>query len=88
MFPQNTVQGDFCREALVWRSLANSFILPLLGIYQEQSLLYLVSPFMTNGTLAQWRKNQSPGIEAEIHRLVIAYPLGLRVIELLKSYRC
>ncbi|KAF8345093.1 kinase-like domain-containing protein [Amanita rubescens] len=39
-----------------------SFVLPLLGIYEDQdaSQLFLVSPYMKNGTLAQWRKAANP----------------------------
>jgi len=51
---------DFCREALVWRSLSHPYIMPLLGIYEEQSLYFLVSPYMENGTLADWRNNRYP----------------------------
>ncbi|KAF8345152.1 kinase-like domain-containing protein [Amanita rubescens] len=42
---------DFCREALTWRSLGHKFVLPLLGIYEDQdaSQLFLVSPYMKNG---------------------------------------
>ncbi|KAF8326237.1 kinase-like domain-containing protein, partial [Amanita rubescens] len=48
------------REALSWRSLVHRSILPLLGIFEDRSQLYLVSPFMTNGTLSEWRKKQTP----------------------------
>ncbi len=45
-------------------------ILPLLGIFEMKPQLFLVSPYMTNGTLTQWReKNQEPGVD-EIHRMV------------------
>ena len=32
----------------------------LLGIYEEGPLLFLVSPFMTNGALHDWRKQHVP----------------------------
>ena len=53
---------DFCREALTWRSLDHKFVLPLLGVYKDHlsSQLFLVSPYMKNGTLAQWRKEADP----------------------------
>ena len=66
---KSSLRKDFCREALIWHSLQHRFIIPLLGIYEEKSLLYLASPFMTNGTLSQWRKNYPP-VVSEIHRLV------------------
>ena len=72
LFDQASLSKDFCREALAWRSLSHKFILPLLGIFEEGSQLFLVSPFMANGTLTEWRKKQDSGqikID-EIHRLV------------------
>lgn len=59
---------EFYREALEWRSLAHDFILPLLGIFEENDL-FLVSPLMMNGTIIEWRKNQKRD-EKEIYRLV------------------
>ncbi len=66
---KNSLINDFCQEALAWRSLSHRFILPLLGIYEKKLQLFLVSPFMPNGTLNRWRKKHSPAI-AEVHRLV------------------
>ena len=60
---------DFRREALMWRSLNHDHVLPFLGIYEDDSASYLVSPYMKNGTLAQWRKTQNPSI-AEIEQRV------------------
>ena len=66
----NDQKEDCCREAILWSSLSHRFILPLLGIHEEESTLFLVSPWMTKGTLRQWRKNQSSPVVDEIHRLV------------------
>ena len=66
---KDSIRQDFCREALAWRSLLHRFILPLLGIYEEESRLFLVSPFMSNGTLTDWRKNEQPSV-VEINRVV------------------
>ena len=64
-------EQDVYREALMWRSLNHKYLLPFSGIYEDESAsqLSLVSPFMKNGTLAQWRKNSNPSI-VEIERLV------------------
>ena len=75
-FGKDSLRTDFCREALAWRSLAHRFILPLLGVFEENSDLFLVSPFMPNGTLAQWRSKQKPDV-TEIHRLVRLLCLSL-----------
>ncbi len=72
MFDKDSLRKDFCREALAWKSLSHCFILPLLGIFEEGSQLFLVSPFMDKGTLTEWRKKQWQGASKirEIHRLV------------------
>jgi serine/threonine protein kinase len=68
-FGKGSLRKDFLREAIAWRSLSHRFILPLLGIYTEESQLFLVSPFMKDGTLTQWRREQERGV-TEIHKLV------------------
>ena len=65
---------ELCQEALAWRSYSHPYILPLLGIFKEKSHLFLVSPYMANGTLSEWRKSQSP-VLSEIHRLVRFQPI-------------
>ena len=69
-FAQDSIEKDLIREAIPWGSLSHRFILPLLGIYAENSRLFLVSPFMANGTLRQWRKGHNSARIDEIHRLV------------------
>ena len=69
LFGKGSLRQDFCREALVWRSLSHHFILPLLGIFEDGSQLYLVSPFMTNKTLRQWRDKHTPAIP-DLHKMV------------------
>ena len=70
VFAKDSIEKDLIREALPWGSLAHRFILPLLGIYSENSRLFLVSPFMPNGTLRQWRKRHDSDQTDEMHRLV------------------
>ncbi|KAF8344367.1 hypothetical protein F5887DRAFT_918167 [Amanita rubescens] len=58
-------QVAFCREALMWRFLKHKFILPILGIHEIKATtpqIFLVSPYMKNGTLARWRKQTNPPI--------------------------
>ncbi|KAF8338411.1 kinase-like domain-containing protein [Amanita rubescens] len=76
---QDSIRQDFCREALVWRSLLHRFILPLLGIYEEESGLFLVLPFMSNGTLTDWRKNEQPSV-VEINRVLLEVAQGFQYI--------
>ena len=59
----------FCREALMWGSLRHNFVLPFLGIHEEGGTAFLVSPYMENGTLAQWRKNTNPSIAQMTERV-------------------
>ncbi|KAG8989969.1 hypothetical protein FRB90_001998, partial [Tulasnella sp. 427] len=44
----------FEQEALVWRLLRHPHILEFIGIYKAEGHMYLVSPFMENGTLGQY----------------------------------
>ena len=69
-FWKGACKKDFCREALAWRSLVHKFILPLAGIFAEKSQLFLVLPFMTNGTLSEWRKNQLSLVIPDVHTMV------------------
>ena len=68
-FCKGSQRKEFLREAIAWRSLSHRFILPFLGIYKEKLQLCLVSPFMENGTLTQWRREQERGA-IEVHRMV------------------
>ena len=58
-------------KALVWRSLAHQFVLPLLGVFEGESQLFLASPrtLMVNGTLTEWRKKWKPDV-IEMHMMV------------------
>ena len=51
-----------CQEALMWRSSNDRYVLPFWGIYENEasSQSFFVSPYMANGTLAQWRKREAP----------------------------
>jgi len=62
-------QQAFCREALTWQFLSHKFVLLFLGIHEMASQFFLVSPYMKNGTLSQWRKKANPSI-AEIEKRV------------------
>ncbi|KAF8331206.1 kinase-like domain-containing protein, partial [Amanita rubescens] len=70
----------FCREALVWRSLRHDFILPLLGIFVERKMHFLVSPLLPNGTLMEWRRNIKPLSLAEVHRLILEVAEGIQYL--------
>ncbi|KAF8335238.1 hypothetical protein F5887DRAFT_614117 [Amanita rubescens] len=74
---------EFWNEALVWRTLRHDFILPLLGIFKERKVQFLVSPFMPNGTLMEWRRNiklPSSAELAEIHRLILEVAEGVQYL--------
>ena len=46
----------------MWAMLKHEFVLSFLGIYEQQEEIFLVSPYMENGTLAQWRKNANRSV--------------------------
>ncbi len=66
----------------MWRSLTHRFALPFLGIYELEDettpQFFLVSPYMRNGNLAQWRKKANPSV-AEIEERVSFLPYALFV---------
>jgi serine/threonine protein kinase len=61
----------------MWGSLEHKFVLPFLGIYGfedgKESRFSLVSPYMSNGTLAQWRKKVNPSMSEIEHRVRLCY---------------
>ena len=70
----------------MWRSLNDNYVLPFLGIYEDGSTSFLVSPYMKNGTLAQWRQKANPSIEAIEERVWVFFiPL---VVKLTLPERC
>jgi serine/threonine protein kinase len=60
----------------MWRSLRHTFVLPFLGIYRNESMeqIFLVSPYMMNGTLARWRKKANPSNAEVEERVWFFYP--------------
>ena len=53
----------------MWAMLKHQFVLSFLGIYKQEEEMFLVSPFMENGTLAQWRKNAKPSVNETWERV-------------------
>ena len=50
----------FIREVLTWRTLSHDYVLPFVGTYEDSGFIHLVSPFMENGTLGNWRDEKNP----------------------------
>ena len=46
----------------MWAILKHEFVLPFLGIYEQQEEIFFVSPHMVNRTLAYWRKDAKPPV--------------------------
>ncbi|KAJ7882056.1 kinase-like domain-containing protein [Mycena olivaceomarginata] len=63
------VLREFGREALIWRQLSHPNLLPFFGLYYLDDRLCLVSPWMKNGDIRAFLKNE------EQHNLDVA--LGL-----------
>lgn len=63
----------FYKEAVLWKRLAHKNILPLLGVSRDVAEFCLVSPWMKNGTIVEYVRN-NPQVN----------PLGLVRIVLLK----
>ncbi|KAF8335275.1 kinase-like domain-containing protein [Amanita rubescens] len=66
---------------LMWRSLNHERVLPFLGIFEDEgaSRMFLVSPYMKNGTLSQWRKKTGHST-SEIQRLILEVAEGIQYI--------
>ena len=91
LFSISFQKQEFCREVLMWRSLHHKFILPFLGIYENEasSQFFLVSPYMANGTLAQWRKRVVPSVlEIEMHvRFILFLSFLYRILTCCAYYK-
>ena len=67
---KDTLKKELYMQALEWN--AHHFVLPLLGIFEDNSHLFIVSPLMVNGTITEWRRSQKPDPDVkEIHSLVM-----------------
>lgn len=50
---------SLCREALIWRQLRHSNVLPFLGVYlNNNSRVGLVSPWCSHGTVLQFLRSE------------------------------
>ncbi|KAF8143566.1 hypothetical protein K438DRAFT_1548770, partial [Mycena galopus ATCC 62051] len=49
---------EFGREALTWRRLCHPNVLSFLGIYHLDGSLSLVAPWMENGNIMEFLKNE------------------------------
>ena len=61
----------------MWRSLSHDFVLPFVGICQEKHL-FLVPPYIKNGTLAQWLE-KSKSIDCSGRRTCMLFVILLFV---------
>jgi hypothetical protein len=57
----------------MWAMLKHEFVLSFLGIYKQEEEMFLISPHMENGTLAQWRKNAKPSVNETWERVWLSF---------------
>ncbi|KAJ7471193.1 hypothetical protein B0H11DRAFT_2040776 [Mycena galericulata] len=68
-------QEKFCHEALLWKNLSHDFIIPLIGIYCDESDLgpfsmSMVCPWMKNGTILKYlQTSPSNGVDTFLHEI-------------------
>ncbi|KAF8179042.1 hypothetical protein K438DRAFT_1843469, partial [Mycena galopus ATCC 62051] len=67
---------EFGREALIWRQLCHPNLLPFLGIYYLDKRLCLVSPWMENGNVMEFLRNEPPNTNHRLS-LILDVALGL-----------
>jgi len=76
---RNGPRKDSGREAVAWGTLTkHRFVLPLMGVFEDKLRLFLVLPFMKNGTLSEWRKKKPPLVD--IHSRMSEVAEGMRHI--------
>jgi serine/threonine protein kinase len=51
-----TVPQDFCKEALVWKSLRHPNVLPLIGVSVSERQFAMISELMENGNVNDYVK--------------------------------
>jgi serine/threonine protein kinase len=75
------IDKDLCREVLTWRTISHKYVLPFIGVYIDPSIrfVHLVSPFMANGTLSNWRKS-GPHTVSKIPNHMLSVAEGLRYL--------
>ncbi|KAJ7815920.1 kinase-like domain-containing protein [Mycena leptocephala] len=72
----HTCIENFYHEALIWRQLSHPNLLPFFGLYHledTKSRLCLISPWMENGDITRYLKNNSVGV----NRLTLILDTGL-----------
>ncbi|KAL0574225.1 hypothetical protein V5O48_007722 [Marasmius crinis-equi] len=76
------ILGNHVREAIIWRQLKHSSVLPFLGIYfldDNWEDVCLVSPYMPNGNLAQFLRKTEP-VQVDSPTLISDIALGLEYL--------
>ena len=49
----------FCKEAVLWKRLAHKNVLPFLGISKDVGEFCWISPWMKNGTILEYIRDNS-----------------------------
>ncbi|KAL0570220.1 hypothetical protein V5O48_011742 [Marasmius crinis-equi] len=76
------ILDNHVREAIIWRQLKHPNVLPFLGIYHldnNREDVCLVSPYMTNGNLAQFLRKADPS-QVDVPALVFDVASGLEYL--------
>jgi serine/threonine protein kinase len=73
----NTRDQAFCKEALVWRQMAHPNVLPFIGVdaetFADTGFLCMISPWMANGSLLDYRRSESYDFDHDTSRIVRPY---------------
>ncbi|KAG9017647.1 hypothetical protein FRB90_000384 [Tulasnella sp. 427] len=52
--PESREYRHLEKEAAIWKDLVHPNVLPFVGIYEKDDAVYMVSPFLENGTVPQY----------------------------------
>ncbi|KAJ7328719.1 kinase-like domain-containing protein [Mycena albidolilacea] len=80
LFKDSDIQAllkEFGREALIWRQFCHPNLLPFFGVYYLGNRLCLVSPWMENGTITEFLRDEP---DADRLSLILDVALGLQYL--------
>ncbi|KAF7377585.1 Protein kinase domain-containing protein [Mycena sanguinolenta] len=70
---------EFGREAVIWRQLSHPNVLPFFGLYYVDDRLCLVSPWMGDGHVVEFIRNNKPNDTKRLS-LILDVALGLQYL--------
>ncbi|KAJ7697963.1 kinase-like domain-containing protein [Mycena olivaceomarginata] len=85
-----SVLKEFGREALIWRQLSHTNLLPFFGLYYMEGRLCLISPWMENGNIMEFlRKNPTSDTDRRLSFILdVAFGLDFNILVMPSGRAC